>query len=470
MNFIIYDIVLLILFVIFVSLFLYSKRKNLKREGLLYLYRTQLGIKLINYIGKKYKKTLKALGYFSIFLGYLLMIGIIYLSYHIVKIYLLEPAFVKAIKIPPIMPIIPYIDKVIPGLPPFYFIYFIIILAIIAIPHEFAHGIFMKRYNVKIKSTGFGFFPFFFPVFLAAFVEQDEKSLERASKLKQMAILSAGTFANVLTAIFFFIIIFLFFSLAFTPSGVIYDDYAYNLVNISSITMMNGVLLKNPSYEVVFSLIDENRTFQEIKIQNQNYVGFKKISSDGKYAYMYYDSPAIKTKLENTILKIEEEEVTSIEELSKEINNYSPGERVTLTIKDDEGEPYNMDIVLGENPENKNAWLGISFSEYKRSGLMGRVVDSISSFKESHIYYESRIGSLGSFIYNLLWWIILISVSVALINMLPVGIFDGGRFFYLTILGITKSKKKAERAFKFITYFFLLILLLLMIFWIISFK
>jgi membrane-associated protease RseP (regulator of RpoE activity) len=54
---------------------------------------------------------------------------------------------------------------------------------------------------------------------------------------------------------------------------------------------------------------------------------------------------------------------------------------------------------------------------------------------------------------------------VALINMLPMGIFDGGRFFYLTILSIFKDKKKAEKAFKGVTYFFLFLLLVMMVFW-----
>ncbi len=61
------------------------------------------------------------------------------------------------------------------------------------------------------------------------------------------------------------------------------------------------------------------------------------------------------------------------------------------------------------------------------------------------------------------------SLSVALINMLPVGIFDGGRFFYLTILALTKSEKIAKRSFVFLTQFFIFLLLLLLIFWGISF-
>jgi membrane-associated protease RseP (regulator of RpoE activity) len=89
----------------------------------------------------------------------------------------------------------------------------------------------------------------------------------------------------------------------------------------------------------------------------------------------------------------------------------------------------------------------------------------VSYFKEAHVYYIPKYEMLSTFIYNLLWWILLISISVAIVNMLPVGIFDGGRFFYLTVLGITKSEKFAKKAFAFLTYLFLFIVIGLMIMW-----
>ena len=159
MSFLMYDIILLIVFSSFIVWFLYTKRKNLKREGILYLYKTSWGIKLINYVGTKYKRTLKVLSYISIGIGYILMIGIIYLFAQIIYLYAAFPGIVRAIKIPPIMPLIPYLPSIfkLDFLPPFYFTYWIVILAIIAVTHEFAHGIFAKRYNIGIKSTGFGF-------------------------------------------------------------------------------------------------------------------------------------------------------------------------------------------------------------------------------------------------------------------------------------------------------------------------
>ena len=89
----------------------------------------------------------------------------------------------------------------------------------------------------------------------------------------------------------------------------------------------------------------------------------------------------------------------------------------------------------------------------------------MSSFKDQHVYYTANYQAAW-FVYNLLWWLILISISVALVNMLPMGIFDGGRFFYLTILGITGSKTKAMKTFKVVTWFLLLLLIVIMAAWV----
>jgi len=474
MSFIFYDIIFLVLFIVFFSYFLHSRKKNLKREGLLILYRTTWGIKLIDRIGKKFQKTLYVLSYISIAIGYVLMVSIIYLIGKIVYIYATRPDVVQAIKVPPLLPLIPYIDKVVPnlGLPSFYFTYFIIVIAIIAITHEMAHGIFMRRYNIKIKSTGFAFFPWFLPIIPAAFVEQDEKSMNKSSKFHQLAVLSAGTFANVLTTILFFAIIFVFFVFAFTPSGVIFDSYPYSIIGISGISMINGVNLDNPTYEKILDFSNESG-LNKIQVGEENYVITKNSLEEQKERngnlLLYYDAPAINANLENVIFKINGEETKNIEDLQKELSKYSPGDKITLNTLNKDGKDYNREIILGENPENKNlAWLGVGFFSQERSGGLGKIY-SILSFKDPHVYYQSKFGDIGLFIYDLLWWIILISLSVALINMLPVGIFDGGRFFYLTVLTIVKKESKAEKAFKFSTYFILFLFLLLMLLWAFSF-
>ncbi len=472
MKFMMYDIGLLVIFVIFIGIFLYRKRKNLKKEGFLLLYRTSWGMKIIDKIGKKFTKTLSFLSYVVIGLGYLLMVFIIYMFGKIVWVYVLNPEIVRAIKIPPIMPLIPYLPQVfkLDFLPPFYFTYWILIIAIVAIPHEFFHGIFMKRHGIKIKSTGFGFFPFFLPIFLAAFVEQDEKSMKEKKIFPQMSVLAAGTFANILTGIFFFIIMWLFFSLAFVPAGISFDTYTYSAVAISAISSINGVPLENASYENLVSSINETG-LNEITADGEKFFltkDFLEQQQDGEeYVLLYDNTPAVNAGLEGVITHLNGVKITSMEKIEEELMKYSPGDEISITtLSDDEEKEYL--IILGENPDNENIpYIGIGFINQKASGVLGRVVSGLSSFKKSNVYYESKFEA-GIFIYNLLWWIILISFSIALINMLPVGIFDGGRFFYLTILAITKSEKKAKKAFSFITYFFLVLLFVIMAFWLIS--
>jgi membrane-associated protease RseP (regulator of RpoE activity) len=473
MSFLIYDLVFLVAFLIFISVFLYTRKHNLKKEGLLFLYRTSWGIKIINHLGKKYKKTLSVLSYVSVFCGYMLLAGVLYLIYTVLKVYLFSPAIVRAIKVPPIIPLVPYLPQVfkLEFLPPFYFTYWIVILAVIAITHEMAHGIFAARNKVKIKTTGFGFFPWFLPIFLAAFVELDEKAMAKKKKFPQLAILSAGTFANVLTSIIFLFVLFLFFVLAFVPSGVIFDSYATSAITISGISMINGIPLTNATYNGIIELSNEDG-FNEIIFDNKTYLATKQIlesQEDNEGVIFVYDnSPAIKENLSSIITEINGVKITSIENLQDELAKYSPGEEITITTKTDDGFSE-TELTLEENPRRPgNAWLGIGFFANEPRGIIGKIVNKLT-FKDQNIYYEPKFDGISVFIYNLLWWVVIISLSVALINMLPVGIFDGGRFFYLTVWGITKSEKFARRAFAFTTYFFLFVLLILMVSWIFRF-
>jgi membrane-associated protease RseP (regulator of RpoE activity) len=182
------------------------------------------------------------------------------------------------------------------------------------------------------------------------------------------------------------------------------------------------------------------------------------------YLFLYDDAPAVKANLSNTIIKINGITVDSREKMGKEILKYSPGQKITITGL--EGDAYrDYEIVLAENPQNKSApYLGVGFLNREGSGILNKIISVFASFRNPNIYYASNFDA-AEFIYDFLWWLVLISFSVALVNMLPVGIFDGGRFFYLAILGITKKEQVAKKAFKFVTYLFLFLVLVIMIFW-----
>lgn len=460
MNFILLDILLMILFLGFTSYFLVRNKKKIKKEGLLWLYHTNWGIKLIEKTGKKYKKTLKFLSWVSVTIGYGLMVAMIYLFGKIVYIYAFHSDIVRAVKLPPIMPLVPYLPQMfkLSFLPPFYFSYWIIVLAIIAITHEFFHGIFASLNDVKTKTTGFGFFPFFFPIFLAAFVNLDEKIMSKKTSFQQRAVLSAGTFANILTAIIGAILMLGFFSLTYSPSGIIYDDYAYNVVPMSNITSINGVFV---DWETInYSSFQNTSVLNEIIVGNQKYTAVKAFTSEN-FAALYYDSPAIRSGMNGPITKINGNRINSLEKLSEELSKYSPGEWIEVEYYN--GSYQIQSIELGESPEGK-AWLGITFLDKTPTGWFAKLSYSITSYKNPNIFYTPKFNA-AEYIYDLLWWLVLISFSVALVNMLPMGIFDGGRFFYLTILTLTKSEKVAAKSFKYLTFLFLFALLVLMFYW-----
>ncbi|MEK6819484.1 MAG: site-2 protease family protein, partial [Nanoarchaeota archaeon] len=305
------------------------------------------------------------------------------------------------------------------------------------ITHEFSHGIFARLHKLKIKSTGFAFLG---PI-LGAFVEPDEKQLEKTKKLPHMSILAAGTFANLLMTILFGAIIILFFKFSFMPAGVNFNSYA-----VTPIDLGEAKIIWNSSYE----------KFAKLEFNGKNYfVDSSSLENSIKnklpLIYAYDDSPAFKSNLKGPIMEIDGEKIQSKEDLQRILLAHKPNDKVRIkTAITNPGtevvnEIKNYDLELGER-EGK-AFLGVGFVDGQSRGFIGKVyTNTLAKVKKPGIFYASSIGEFGWFIYYLLWWIVVINFLVALFNMLPLGILDGGKFFYLTVLGITKKEKIASRA------------------------
>ncbi|MFH0884796.1 MAG: site-2 protease family protein [Candidatus Micrarchaeota archaeon] len=105
----------------------------------------------------------------------------------------------------------------------------IIALAIVMIVHEGAHAILARIAKIPLLSSGivlFGIIP------IGAFVEPDEKKLERTERTRQTRVLVAGPTANMLTAVASFFIFMAFFMVsADMREGVLYVHY--NSTNIT---------------------------------------------------------------------------------------------------------------------------------------------------------------------------------------------------------------------------------------------
>ncbi|MCK4647870.1 site-2 protease family protein, partial [Candidatus Pacearchaeota archaeon] len=302
-----------------------------------------------------------------------------------------------------------------------------------------------------------------------AFVELDEKKMKKKKIFSQMSVLAAGTFANILTAILFFGVMLLFFSLAFAPAGVTFDSYTYSVVGVSTISLVNGIYLENATHESISNSISDEG-LNEVIAGGEKFLLTKEFlerqQNGEEYVLLYHDAPAVNADLKGIITQIDSVDVNSKEKIGEELLKYSPGDEIIITTIVEDETKENV-IVLGVHPNDENVgFIGIGFANQEAAGMMGKIVTTLS-LKKPNTYYEPKFGA-GTFIYNLLWWLVLVNISIALVNMLPVGIFDGGRFFYLTILAITKKEKIAKKAFSIITYLFLLLLFVIMAFWLVS--
>ncbi len=191
-------ILALVFYAVLYGLFFTFRHKFDVQNKFLIIYRTKIGIKWMDKIAKTFPTFLTGLSYISIGLGFLGMAFIF--------VYLFKGAFellVKPAAQPIISPVLPGIATV-PGAPILSFSHWIISLLVIVVVHEFFHGIYCRHHKVPVKASGFAMLG---PL-LGAFVEPDEKKFAKKKAFPQLAVLSAGAFANFLFAgIFIFILL-----------------------------------------------------------------------------------------------------------------------------------------------------------------------------------------------------------------------------------------------------------------------
>jgi len=189
MNFMFLDLAALIVFCLFLLIFFLKNKSKFEFQGkIIALYKTKFGLTKMEAIARLPRKLLLTLSVISVTIG---ISGMIFICYMLIK----ETA--KLFFVPGTMvsvaPVLPYAP--IPGLPSITFSYWIISIFVVALIHEFSHGIFACFHKIKIKSSGFAFFG---PI-LAAFVEPDEKQLNKKSRFAQLSVFSAGPFSNIVT-------------------------------------------------------------------------------------------------------------------------------------------------------------------------------------------------------------------------------------------------------------------------------
>ena len=196
----------------------------------------KFGLKFIDKFVKKFREPTILLGYIGVGAGY---VGLIFISYILIKNLvdlILEPAAVSGVSL-----VLPGIN--VPGLGVLPFWYWIIAIFMIALIHEFAHGIVARAHKIEVKNTGIVLLG---PI-IGAFVEPNEEKLRKQGDIAQYSVLAAGSFANILLAIFAILLLnFLFMPLQQTmvePTGFTFDAYVNEEYPFAKAGILPGTLI-----------------------------------------------------------------------------------------------------------------------------------------------------------------------------------------------------------------------------------
>lgn len=235
-----YQFKFIILFYVLVVLFLILHRKKLDRQAkIIFLYRTKWGLQWMDKYSKKFREWVILLGYIGVGAGY---VGLLVISYVLIKNLVdlvSKPAAVSGVSL-----VLPGIN--VPGLGILPFWYWIIAIFIIALVHEFAHGIVARAHNIEVKNTGIVFFG---PI-LGAFVEPNEDKLRKEKDITQYSVLAAGSFSNILLAIFAVALLSFVFSplqqamvepTGFSFNAYVNESYPFAQAGITTGTVITGI-------------------------------------------------------------------------------------------------------------------------------------------------------------------------------------------------------------------------------------
>jgi membrane-associated protease RseP (regulator of RpoE activity) len=261
----------IVAFYALIAYFIIKNKSKVEFHRIYLLYKTKAGINLLDKIAKF--RFWKWWAYIGIPVGFIGMFAIFWLLLTQVFEIFTQPSVEKSVQL-----ILPGVSSGSVG--PFMFMpfwTFIICISVIILVHEGAHGIISRVHNLKIQSTGLGLFT----IIPLAFVEPDEKQLEKSSVLTQLSVFAAGPFANICTAI----VVFLISAFVFVPmagsmlepagleisdvlndfpaqqAGIVPEDIIIAVNGVDTLDMVSfeeQILLIDPGKEVTFTLQDRD--------------------------------------------------------------------------------------------------------------------------------------------------------------------------------------------------------------------
>jgi len=347
---------------------IYANRRKIEfHYHVLAMYRTQRGKHLIEDVANASPRFWKFVSALGVVAGFGIMAYAIFtlaLSSHLVLTQVVKaPAMQLIIPLPQSTPVngFGFIGV------PFWF--WILIVPFVLFPHEFAHGVIARACSIRVKNVGL----MQMLIWPGAFVEPDERQLQRAKLMDKLRVFAAGSVANIAISVFAVLLVQYAIWPAIVPRGMVLNE-VYDGTGAAAAGLKPGM------------------TVQKIGGTSAS-VGYDVYAFS--YGYLLFNGYNVTTAEAKNVSML----VTTLVALQ----DYTPNQTISV-IADDIA--YN--VMLSGRPENSSVpYIGFS-AQLKPSAADGFMLD---------------------FFFPLMWWLTTLGPFVALFNMLPLYPFDGGLMF-----------------------------------------
>ncbi|MFH1445420.1 MAG: site-2 protease family protein [Nanoarchaeota archaeon] len=436
-----------VVFAAVIVLILFKDRKNVERQSVMFLRKTQRGKATIIKIGTSFRRFWKVVGTIGVVTGFIASMFIFYwLVDNLLKVFTTETV---SAGLAIVLPAATTTANIGPGylLVPFW--YWIISIGLLVLVHEGFHGIMAAMENVRIRSLGWGVLA----ILPLAFVEPDEKQIAKKSTLSQLRVYAAGSFANFLLALLAFSILTITLPGLFMSSGVGYQglitDYPADLVNISGgIIAINGQPIQNTyDLDTVLSSVGSGKT-----IDIKTYNGKEELEFTLETASK--PVPLFKPSFMDNLVASIDSVIPNTIDFSKSIGALSEKSWTELKMEIQYWEYMKDNYPHLEQKASKNIMeLEQEVEQLPEPGFIGIIgVYDVNELKTEFVAFAPVI----EFTSGLLFFLFLINLGVGLANLLPIKPLDGGRMWH--ILLVRYIPKKADSIMKIVSWATLLIL------------
>jgi len=365
-------------FVLALATLIFKDRRNVKLEGIVFIRRTQKGRDFIDRSAQSHRSFWRRWAVLGLIVAIpVMVIGSVYLVSQAASVVagsaeggvrLLLPGPVSSPVNAPGIFVVPWWIWVIG-------------IACVIIPHEFMHGIVCRLDKIKIKSVGW----ILLVVIPGAFVEPDEKQLQKSKRSTRMKVYAAGSFANLVTAGIMLLIMVLATATSFHASGI-----------------------------------------------------FGEVNETG---------PAHAAGLNSSIaiISIDSQQIASQADLVSVLSAHKAGDTVTVRAANITGV---MHSFLGIAPIlNQSSARDYSVTLSQNPDIAGRAYIGIAVNDPAFRSYTFD-GDITSFLgfMQIVSWIFIFSFGIGLLNLLPLKPLDGGLLFEDIVGKFTKRTRNIVRA------------------------